>query len=56
MSTAILHEKWDDYIEPWAEMKIERSEFNEKFFRKFYQFLAENYMEQAAWGDKAKKK
>ncbi len=42
--------KWDDYLVPWTEMKIERSDENEKFFRRFYQFLAENYMEQAAWG------
>ncbi|HVY12801.1 MAG TPA: hypothetical protein VHB73_04475 [Alphaproteobacteria bacterium] len=46
--------KWDDHLALWADMKIERSEANEKYFRKFYQFLAENYMEQAAWGQPKK--
>lgn len=50
--------KWDDWFIRWADVKIERNEDTEKMFRKFYQFLAENYMEQQSWGSStgAKKK
>ncbi len=49
--------KWDDYFPKWAELKIERDETLEKFFRTFYRFLAENYMEQQSWNSpNAKKK
>src|SRR5262249_33187410 len=37
--------KWDEHFEMWANIKT-RDENSEKYFRKFYQFLAENYMEQ----------
>lgn len=42
--------KWDEYFPIWSALKIERNEESEKLFRKFYRFLAENYMEQASWG------
>lgn len=42
--------KWDEYFPIWSELKIERNEESEKLFRKFYRFLAENYMEQQSWG------
>lgn len=41
--------KWDEYFPKWAALKIERDENMEKFFRIFYRFLAENYMEQQSW-------
>ncbi|NDE89784.1 MAG: hypothetical protein EB059_01385 [Alphaproteobacteria bacterium] len=47
--------KWDDYFARWADIKIERNEVNEKLFRNFYRFLAENYMEQQSWGSGKKK-
>lgn len=48
--------KWDDYFVLWANLKIERNEETERMFRKFYHFLAENYMEQQSWGGGGKKK
>lgn len=48
--------KWDEYFIIWAEQKIERDENAEKLFRKFYRFLAENYMEQQSWGGSGGKK
>lgn len=42
--------KWDEFFPLWTEQKIERDESSEKLFRKFYRFLAENYMEQQSWG------
>jgi hypothetical protein len=47
--------KWDEYFPKWAELKMERDETTEKFFRTFYRFLAENYMEQQSWGNPAAK-
>jgi hypothetical protein len=40
--------KWEEHFDAWDAVKG-RDEETEKYFRKFYQFLAENYMEQAAW-------
>ncbi len=48
--------KWDDYFPKWAELKIERDDSLEKFFRTFYRFLAENYMEQQNWNAPGGKK
>lgn len=42
--------KWDDYFILWDGLKLERNEEAEKVFRKFYRFLAENYIEQQSWG------
>ncbi len=47
--------KWDEYFPKWAELKIERDDTTEKFFRVFYRFLAENYMEQQSWSAPKKK-
>jgi hypothetical protein len=47
--------KWDEYFPLWAEIKI-RDDETEKFFRRFYRFLAENYMETQSWGSQPKKK
>lgn len=41
--------KWDEYFEIWSALKVERNEELEGMFRRFYRFLAENYMEQQAW-------
>lgn len=48
--------KWDEWFPRWSEIKIERNDDSERMFRKFYQFLAENYMEQQSWGGAAAKK
>ena len=48
--------KWDDYFPKWAELKMERDDGLEKFFRTFYRFLAENYMEQQSWNSPGGKK
>lgn len=45
--------KWDEHFEKWAGVKVEQNEDNEKYFRVFYRFLAENYMEQQSWGSPA---
>ncbi len=48
--------KWDDYFPKWDALKLERDESLEKFFRAFYRFLAENYMEQQNWSSPSSKK
>ncbi len=48
--------KWNEHLCFFENIKIDRSDANERFFRKFYQFLAENYMEQATWGQMNPKK
>lgn len=45
--------KWDEYFPLWSALKVDRNEEVEKLFRKFYRFLAENYMEQQSWGTPA---
>lgn len=52
--THLQLKKWDEYFPKWAELKVERDDTTEKFFRNFYRFLAENYMEQQNWGTKKK--
>ncbi len=42
--------KWDEYFPVWTELKVDHNDETERFFRRFYRFLAENYMEQQAWG------
>ncbi|MDX1923155.1 MAG: hypothetical protein SFW65_08520 [Alphaproteobacteria bacterium] len=47
--------KWDEYFPKWAALNVERDDGTEKFFRVFYRFLAENYMEQQSWSAPKKK-